>query len=67
MVVPLAKLPAAMADVARLLPAAALTDALRGALAHGAFPSAAQWGVLCAWAVGASIVAAMTFRFDPPR
>ncbi len=66
MVVPLAKLPAAMADVAKLLPAAALTDALRGALAHGAFPSVAQWVVLCAWALGASVVAATTFRFDPP-
>ena len=64
---PSAKLPGRVADVARLLPAAALTDALRGALAHGAFPSAAR-GACCAHGrSGASIVAASTFRFDPPR
>ncbi len=67
MVVPLATLPRGVADVARLLPAAALTDALRGALARGAVPSAAQFAVLCAWAIGAATVAALTFRFEPPR
>ncbi len=67
MVVPLAKLPAGVADVARLLPAAALTDALRGALARGVVPSTSQFAVLCAWALGAASVAALTFRFDPPR
>ena len=67
MVVPLAKLPRGVADVARLLPSAALTSALRGALAHAVVPSASQWAVLAAWAVGAAVIAATTFRFDPPR
>jgi ABC-2 type transport system permease protein len=67
MVVPLSRLPSGLADVARLLPAAALTDALRGALARGVFPSASELAVLCAWALGAGTVAALTFRFDPPR
>ena len=67
MVVPLARLPRGVAEVARLLPSAALTAALRGALGHATVPSAAQWTVLCCWAAGAAAVAATTFRFDPPR
>jgi ABC-2 type transport system permease protein len=67
MVVPLAKLPAGVADVARLLPPAALTAALRSALAHATAPTASQWAVLAAWAVVTPAVAAATFRFEPPR
>jgi ABC-2 type transport system permease protein len=67
MVVPLSRLPARVAEVARLLPSAALTAALRGALAHATVPSTSQWAVLSCWAVGAAAVAATTFRFDPPR
>lgn len=67
MVVPLDRLPGPVAAVARQLPSAALTSALRGALGHGRLPGAGEWLVLGAWALGAAGVAARTFRFDPPR
>ena len=67
MVVPLDRLPGPVAAVARQLPAAALTTALRDTLEHGRLPRAAEWLVLCAWAIGAATLAALTFRFDPPR
>jgi ABC-2 type transport system permease protein len=67
MVVPLSRLPSGVADVARLLPSAALAAALRAALTHGALPTPSQWAVLWAWAIGAAAVAALTFKFDPPR
>ena len=67
MVVPLAKLPSGLADVARVLPSTALTEALRGALEHASVPTPSQWAVLVGWAVGAAVVATLTFRFDPPR
>jgi ABC-2 type transport system permease protein len=63
MVVPLGKLPGALAAVARALPAAALSDALHGSLGGGAVPNEA-WIVLGAWAVGATAVAARTFRWE---
>jgi ABC-2 type transport system permease protein len=66
-VVPLSKLPSGVADVARCLPSTALASALRGALASATLPTPGQWGVLVGWAVGAAVVAATTFRFDPPR
>jgi ABC-2 type transport system permease protein len=67
MVVPLAKLPTGVADVARLLPSAALTAVLRDGLGAAALPTASQWGVLLAWAAGTTLIAVTTFRFDPPR
>ena len=67
MVVPLTKLPPGVADVARLLPSAALTSILRAALDVGRLGTVSQWSVLAVWALGAAIVAVTTFRFDPPR
>ncbi len=64
MLIPLAKLPAWMADLSRLLPAAALTDALHGTLGHGTPVAARDWVVLVAWAVAAPLVAGLTFRWE---
>ncbi len=64
MIVPLSKLPHALGAVARAFPAAALSDALHGALATGGGVPAEAWIVLGAWAVGAPAVAALTFRWE---
>jgi ABC-2 type transport system permease protein len=64
MVIPLAKLPAAARTAARLLPAAALSDAVHAALAAAGHVPARAWIVLVAWAVAAPIVAALTFRWE---
>jgi ABC-2 type transport system permease protein len=63
MVVPLSELPAGLRVVAQGLPAAGLSDALRAALGGGAVPVRA-WFVLVVWAVGAPVVAALTFRWE---
>jgi ABC-2 type transport system permease protein len=63
MVVPLASLPGALRATARLLPAAALSDALHAALADAAVPGRA-WAVLAAWAVAAPLAAALTFKWE---
>lgn len=63
MVIPLESLPDRLVVVARALPAAALVDVLRAALAGAAIPSASA-GVLAAWAVVAPAVAARTFRWE---
>jgi ABC-2 type transport system permease protein len=67
MVVPFAKLPSGVESVAKLLPSGALTVALRDTLTLSRTPSASTWAVLFVWALGASVLAATTFRFDPPR
>ncbi|MGH8989848.1 MAG: ABC transporter permease [Acidimicrobiales bacterium] len=64
MVVPLAKLPGPLAAVGRALPAAALSDALHGALGNGLSVPAAAWVTLGAWAVGASAAAMLAFRWE---
>jgi ABC-2 type transport system permease protein len=64
MVIPLAKLPATARVVARLLPAAALSDALHGAFARAADVPTRAWVVLLVWAVVAPLAAAMTFRWE---
>ncbi len=64
MVVPLAKLPGVLADLARALPAAALSDALHAALGSGSPVPAAAWVTLAAWAAGASLLSALTFRWE---
>jgi len=52
-----------LASFARLLPAAALSDALHTTLGSG--PSATEgWVVLAAWAVAAPVVAAFTFKWE---
>ncbi len=64
MVVPLDKLPGGMADVAKALPAAALSDGLHAALGTGTSVPASAWVVLAVWAVAAPVVAAVTFRWE---
>jgi ABC-2 type transport system permease protein len=62
-IVPLDRLPDAVATVARLLPAAALTDVLTAAL-DGGIDVTQPLVVLAAWAVGAVALTATTFRWD---
>ena len=64
MVVPVAKLPGALAGVARALPAAALSEALHAALGVGVPVPDAAWMTLGAWAVGSSVLSALTFRWE---
>jgi ABC-2 type transport system permease protein len=64
MLIPLGKLPAWLADVSRVLPASALSDALHGSLGHGTPVSARDWAVLGAWAVAAPLVAGLAFRWE---
>ena len=64
MLIPLGKLPAWLADVSRVLPASALSDALHGSLGHGTPVSAHDWAVLGAWAVAAPVVAGLAFRWE---
>lgn len=64
MVIPLAKLPAVARGAARLLPAAALSDALHATFATAGHVPARAWLVLVAWAVVAPLVAALTFRWE---
>jgi len=63
-VLPVDHLPGPLADLARVLPAAALSDALRiglGATSGSALPAMV---VLAAWAIAATVVAARTFRWE---
>lgn len=63
-VFPLDKLPGPMRAVSRLLPAAALSDALHGSLAAAATVPTRAWVVLAVWAVIAPVAAAVTFRWE---
>ncbi len=62
-VFPLAKL-GGFAAFARVLPAAALSDALHPTLGQGVAPGAEAWIVLAIWAVVTPLVAALTFRWE---
>jgi len=64
MVVPLSKLPHGLRAAARVLPAAALSDALHRALGGAHVAGARPWLVLAAWAVAAPAAAALTFRWE---
>ena len=64
MLIPLSKLPHWLAELSRFLPAAALTQVLHDTLGHGAAAAARDWLVLALWAVGAPVVAALTFRWE---
>ena len=64
MLIPLSKLPTWLADLSKVLPAAALSEALHGTLGHGTPVAARDWVVLAVWAVGAPVVAGLTFRWE---
>ncbi|HZQ75955.1 MAG TPA: ABC transporter permease [Acidimicrobiia bacterium] len=63
MAYPLTKLPLALQDVARVLPAAPMTDCLRGALTGSGIPGA-RLSILIGWAVLAPLLAARSFRWE---
>lgn len=64
MVVPLSKLPGPLESVAKLLPAAALSQILHRALGTGGIFPLGSWIVLGAWALVAPLVAAATFKWE---
>ena len=64
MIIPLESLPAPLQAVARLLPAAALSEVLGASLTSGDAASAQAWTVLVVWAVAAPVVAAARFRWE---
>ncbi|HET9457220.1 MAG TPA: ABC transporter permease [Candidatus Limnocylindrales bacterium] len=64
-VVPVDHLPEPLDVLAPLLPPAALSDALRGALgAPAAGDPASSLAILAAWGLGSTAIAARTFRWD---
>jgi ABC-2 type transport system permease protein len=63
MAYPLDRLPGALEAIARLLPAAALSETVRAVLTADAFP-VGELAVLAAWAVAAPVLAARTFRWE---
>jgi ABC-2 type transport system permease protein len=63
MAYPLDKLPAAIADFAKLLPAAALSETVRAVLSTQPFP-AGELVVLIVWAVAMPLLAARYFRWE---
>jgi ABC-2 type transport system permease protein len=64
MLIPLSKLPTWLADLSRLLPAAALAEALHDTLGRGIGVTTRDWLVLVVWALAAPVVAALTFRWE---
>ena len=63
-VLPLSHLPASLAAVARLLPAAALSDLVRVGLGAGPSDLLAPWIVLAAWGLGAVVLAVRAFHWE---
>jgi len=64
MVVPLDELPSGVAAVARLFPAAPLTEVITGSLIEGASVATWAWPTLALWAVAAPVAAASLFRWE---
>lgn len=64
MVVPLDELPSGIARVARVLPAAALSEVVTGSLITGESVAGWAWPVLIAWAVIAPVAATALFRWE---
>lgn len=62
-VVPLDRLPAAVAGISQVLPVAPLSAAFRAATGAGA-ATATDWAVLAAWALLAPVVAARLFTWE---
>lgn len=67
MVFPLEELPRGLRTVARGLPSTALAEALHGALGDGEGIPGRVWPTLAAWAVAATGLAILLFRFEPDR
>jgi ABC-2 type transport system permease protein len=63
-VLPLDHLPGVLADVARILPAAALSDAFRIGLGAAAGDPLGPLTLLAAWGLAATLLAARTFRWE---
>jgi ABC-2 type transport system permease protein len=63
MAYPLDKLPAALEDFAKLLPAAALSETVRAVLSAQPFPSG-ELVVLIVWAIAMPLLAARYFRWE---
>jgi ABC-2 type transport system permease protein len=64
MAYPLHKLPDALETFAKALPAAALSETLRGVLDRGASFPAGEFVVLVIWAIAAPLAAARWFRWE---
>lgn len=64
MIIPLSSLPSALETFARLLPAAALSDALYHSVGAGGGVPAWAWLNLVIWAILAPLLAAKTFRWE---
>jgi ABC-2 type transport system permease protein len=64
MAYPIDKLPAVLQSLADILPAAALSECLRGVLVDGFGFPIGSFVVLVVWAVGAPVVAVRTFRWE---
>lgn len=64
MIIPTEKLPGPLAATARLLPANALSEVMRGATTNVAVSSVGGWAVLTLWAIAAPLAAAALFRWE---
>lgn len=62
--VPLERLPGWLAGISKGLPAAQLTEAVRGVVVPGASVPGWAWVGLTAWAVVTPVLAALTFRWE---
>ncbi len=63
-IVPIDRLPQLLADLARILPAAALSDALRIGLGTAAANPLGPLAILAGWGVVGAGLAARTFRWE---
>ena len=63
-ILPLSHLPAPLVDLAQILPAAALTDALRAAMTNGAAFPTSPLIVLAIWAIVILAIAIRTFKWE---
>ena len=64
MIIPLSELPAPLAAVAKLLPAAPLAEIIIGSLTVGGSVASWAWVSLTCWAVIAPVGAALLFRWE---
>jgi ABC-2 type transport system permease protein len=64
MAYPLDKLPTVLEEIAKVLPAAALSESVRGALTPGVDVPGWSIVVLALWAIGAPLLAARYFRWE---